>query len=119
MSQARVFQCPNCREFISADATSCRFCSTPIDAQTAQLAADAQAADNKRYRKKQYARHMLLGGGVFSLGFAITVATLIAAVVSEGGGHYLITWGLMLAGGGDFLYGLLGWLSELKKEPTR
>jgi hypothetical protein len=115
MSQARIFQCPNCHEFISTDATKCRFCSTPIDAQIAQAAANAQADENRKYRKKQYAKHMLIGGGLFAAGFLITIVTLVAAAMSEGGGHYLITWGLMLTGGADFLYGLVGFLGELKK----
>jgi hypothetical protein len=112
MSQSRVFQCPNCKEYISTDATTCRFCSTPIDAQSAQAAADAQALENKRYRKKQYARHIWIGAGVFVLGLAITVGSYIA---SEGG-SFVLTYGLMLVGGGDLIYGLAGWLGELKKD---
>ena len=115
MSQVRVFQCPKCNEFIATDAKSCRFCSTPIDAQSAQVAADAQDVENKRYRRKQYARHMLIGGGLFALGFAITAGTYMAAASFEGGGNFVITYGLMLAGAGDLLYGLVGWLSELQK----
>ena len=115
MSQVRVFQCPKCKEFIATDAKSCRFCSTPIDAQAAQSAADSQEIENKQYRRKQYARHMLIGGGVFALGLAVTVGTYIAAAVSEEGGSYVVTYGLMLVGGGDLLYGLVGWLGELKK----
>jgi uncharacterized membrane protein YvbJ len=114
MSQARVFQCPSCREFIASDAKSCRFCSTPIDAQTAQQAADAQEKENKQYRRKQYARHMLTGGGLFALGAIITVVTYSLAASSRQGGHFVITYGLMLSGAGDFIYGLVGWLGELK-----
>ena len=112
----RVFQCPNCKEFIATDATTCRFCSTPIDPQTAQMAADAQQRENKQYRRKQYAKHMLAGGGLFALGLVITVGSYIAATSSEGGGRYSIMYGLMIVGGGDLLYGLAGWLGELKKE---
>jgi uncharacterized membrane protein YvbJ len=114
MSQSRIFQCPNCKEYISTDATTCRFCATPIDAQTAQAAADAQALENKRYRKKQYARHMWIGAGVFVLGLVITIGSYVAAASSEEGGSYVVTYGLMIVGGGDLLYGLAGWLGELK-----
>jgi|KBSSwiStaDraftv2_1062776.scaffolds.fasta_scaffold49716_5 amino acid permease len=114
--QTKVFQCPNCKEFIASDATSCRFCSAPIDTQTAQLAVDAQQRENKQYRRKQYARHMLTGGGLFAVGLVITVGSYVAAASSKGGGSYAIMYGLMLIGGGDFLYGLVGWLGELKKE---
>lgn len=115
MSQSRVFQCPSCREFIATDATSCRFCHTLIDTRTAQSAADAQEVENRRYRKKQYARHIMIGALVFALGLAITIFTYLYAAMSEEGGSYVVTYGLMLVGGGDLLYGLDGWLGELKK----
>jgi predicted nucleic acid-binding Zn ribbon protein len=114
MPQIRVFQCPGCHEFIATDAKSCRFCSIPIDAQAAQLGADAQEIENKQYRRKRYARHMLTGAGVFALGLIISLATFTAAVSSEEGGYYIVTYGLMLSGAGDFIYGLAGWISELK-----
>ena len=115
MSQVRVFQCPNCKEFIATDAKSCRFCSTPITEEVAQAQAKVQEEENRVYRRKKYARHMLTGGGLAALGLAITIGTLLLATVSEGGGHYVITYGLILAGGGNFLYGLVGWLGELRK----
>ncbi len=116
MTHARVFQCPHCHEFIATDATTCRFCSTPIDSAGAQSAADTQDQENKRYRRHQYARHMMIGGGVFALGVLITIVTYGWASSSSGGGggQYVITYGLLLSGGGDFLYGLVGWLGELK-----
>jgi predicted nucleic acid-binding Zn ribbon protein len=114
MSQTRVFQCPRCHEFIATDAKTCRFCSTPIDSNTAQSAADTQEQENKRYRRHQYARHMMLGGGLCALGVLITIGTYSVASSSRGGGHYVITYGLMLSGAGDFLYGLVGWLGELR-----
>ena len=48
-------------------------------------------------------------------GEAFTVLTYIWAAMSEGGGSYVITYGFMLAGGGDMLYGLVGWIGELQK----
>ena len=116
MPEIKVFPCPQCREFIASDAISCRFCSAPVDASTAQSALTAQAKENKDYRRKHYSRHLLLGGGLFALGAVITVVTYVAAATSQTGGRYLITYGLMIAGAGDFLYGLVGWLGELKTE---
>jgi uncharacterized membrane protein YvbJ len=108
MPQIRVFQCPNCHEFIATDAKSCRFCFIPIDTQSAEVAADAQEIENKRYRRRRYARHMLTGAGLFALGLFISVATFTAAVSSDEGGYYVVTYGLVLSGAGDFIYGLAG-----------
>jgi predicted nucleic acid-binding Zn ribbon protein len=115
MPQISVFQCPSCHEYIAADAKSCRFCSTPIDAQRAQAASVAQETENRLYRRKQYARHMLTGSGLFALGLLIAVVSYVTTVVFSGGGFYLVTYGLMLSGLGDFLYGFVGWLGELRK----
>jgi hypothetical protein len=59
---------------------------------------------------------MLIGAGVFLAGFVITAGSYLVAASSKGGGRYVLMYGLMLAGAGDFLYGLDGVLGELKKE---
>jgi hypothetical protein len=114
MPNARVFRCPRCQEFVATDAKSCRFCSAPIDARAAELAADAQEKENRRYMRRRYARHMLIGFGLFVAGVVVTALTLGAALASPGGGYFIITWGLILYGAGDFLYGLAGWSGVLR-----
>ena len=114
MSEIKAFPCPQCREFIASDATVCRFCSALVDASAAESALIAQAKENKDYRRKHYSRHLLMGGGLFALGAAITIVTYAAAAFSSGGGRYVVTYGLLMAGAGDLLYGLVGWLGELK-----
>jgi len=58
----------------------------------------------------------MTGGGLCALGLVITIGSYIAASSGEGGGSYMMMYGLIIVGGGDFLYGLIGWLSELKKD---
>lgn len=41
------FRCPNCNEYINTDATECRFCGHPVDAQAALRSADEQEKINK------------------------------------------------------------------------
>ena len=108
MSRVRVFPCPRCHEFISTDARSCRFCRTPIDPQSAELAADAQDKENVRYMRRRYARHILIGGSIFVVATAFSVATIAAAFSSPTGGYYVVMFGLILYGAGDFVYGLAG-----------
>ena len=108
MPQVRVFPCPRCREFIATDADSCRFCFTPIDPQAAQQAADAQDKENVRYMRRRYARHILIGGSIFVVATAFSVATIAAAFSSPTGGYYVVMFGLILYGAGDFVYGLAG-----------
>ena len=114
MPPVRVFQCPRCHEFIATDANTCRFCSLPIDAPTAQLAADAQDQENLRYMRRRYARHMLIGGAIFLGALTVSIATMAAAFYSPNGGYIIIFYGLVLCGAGDFLYGLAGLLGLLR-----
>jgi predicted nucleic acid-binding Zn ribbon protein len=114
MSQSVILQCPGCREYISSDARECRFCHMPMDAKVVAQAAEELARKNRSERKRTALRHMLIGLGIFALGLAITIGTYSLAASSESGGHYVITYGLIISGAGDFIYGGWLWLSELK-----
>ena len=111
-----IIQCPHCKEYISADAKSCRFCSALVDPATVQAAIATQAAENRSYRRKNHGKTMLIGVGLFVLGLAITVGTYALASMQEGGGHYFVTYGLMLVGALNFFRGFVGWLGELGKK---
>lgn len=71
----------------------------------------AIAKNNEEIKKSKFCKggqtSMLIGAGLAGLGFAITAGTYSAA--SSGGGHYVITYGLIFGGGWIFLKGL--WLS--------
>ena len=60
---------------------------------------------------------------MFAVGLVIKLATYTAALSSlradyvyspRYGLYYYVTYGLMLPGGGEFIYGLAGWWDELK-----
>jgi uncharacterized membrane protein YvbJ len=110
MSGVQIFQCPGCKEYIASDATSCRFCHRPIDAQTRQAVAAAQEVENHAYRKQQSVKTMLTGLGMMTAGIVITVGTYTMAASSSGGGYFVTTWGLIFFGGLRFVQGLLGWI---------
>lgn len=114
MPNVRVFPCPRCGEFVATDTSRCRFCSAPIDPQTAQLAADSQAKENVRYMRRRYLRHMFIGGGIFILGLVISIGTFALAFSSPTGGYYVVTLGLVLYGASDFVYGLAGVLGMIR-----
>jgi hypothetical protein len=46
------------------------------------------------------------------VGIAITVGTYAAAASSQGGGRYVVTWGLIIFGGFRFCKGLIGWVGD-------
>jgi len=53
-NQARVFQCPVCKETIDTSAQKCRFCSASIDLRAAEEAADAMAKVNQACSDASY-----------------------------------------------------------------
>ena len=110
MSRMRVFQCPGCHEYISTDAKFCRFCSTLVDAEKATQAAEAKKDENKQYRRKQFLKHMKIGGTLLAIGAAVLTFIYIQTGVFPLGESSidLPLWGLTLSGAGDFLYGLAG-----------
>jgi uncharacterized membrane protein YvbJ len=105
-----VLQCPGCKEYISSDAASCRFCNRPLDPQTRQAAAAAQEVENRKYRKQQSLKTMLVGLGLLVVGVAITGVTYAMAASSPSGGRYFVTYGLIIIGGLRFFQGLVGWM---------
>ena len=57
---------------------------------------------------------MLIGGAIFVAATAFSVLTFAAAYYSPTGGYYVIVYGLIVYGAGDFLYGLAGILGLLR-----
>jgi len=47
-------------------------------------------------------------------GIAVTAGTFMIASMQEGGGHYFITWGLVIFGAIGFFRGLAGWIGDLR-----
>jgi hypothetical protein len=113
MADVQILQCPGCKEYIASDAQSCRFCRRPLDSQTIKTAVAATKEDNKKYRRSHYLKHLLTGFGLFVGGTLLTVMTAWAAFTSESGGYYVVTWGLIVTGFVDFLYGLYGYIEEV------
>ena len=110
MGRMRVFQCTGCKEFISADAKFCRFCSTLVDAEAATRAADEQKNENKQHRRKQFLKHMKIGGSLLAIGAAALIFIYIQTGIFplNESSIDLPLWGLTMSGAGDFLYGLAG-----------
>ena len=114
-SQVSVFHCPSCQEFVASDATRCRFCSTPLYPEMISKGVEAQAREDKKYRRDYYLRHMLTGAAMFVGGIILTAGSIYLAVATSfTGGYGILTTGLILVGIGDFIYGLFGWLGELR-----
>jgi hypothetical protein len=51
-----IIECPVCKQTIDASTTQCRFCSSPIDPATAQVAAEKMAKVNQACSDASYLR---------------------------------------------------------------
>lgn len=87
----RILPCPNCGEMIYSDVTKCRFCSAPVDSETAEVAANIQKQVNDACNQAKWIRNMagamwvLLGAsfiftagtvGVFAFFFLIPLSLI-------------------------------------------
>ena len=111
----RVFPCPKCKEFINNQMTECSFCHFRIDLDEARKAIASQDRENKIFRRQHYKRHMKTGILVFLAG-AIPTAVMLYSTYSLSGEIYLVFYGAIGGGLTDFLYGLDGWLGELREK---
>ena len=59
-------------------------------------------------------RHMLIGAAIFIGATAFSLATYAAAYYSPTGGYYVVVYGLILYGAGDFIYGFAGVLGLMR-----
>lgn len=111
----RVFRCPNCKEFINNQMTECNFCHSTIDLVEARKAVDSLDQENKIFRRQHYKRHMKIGVLVFLAG-AIPTAVIHYSTFTLTGEIFLVFYGAIGGGLTDFLYGLDGWLGELREK---
>jgi hypothetical protein len=68
LSSTATFPCPSCREFINSDATTCRFCSAPVDPQAAGAAIEFQDKINRACNDASLVRN--LAGAMWVFFFA-------------------------------------------------
>lgn len=60
LNRTRVFPCPGCRQTIDTGSERCRFCSAPIDAAAAELAASHLERINRACSDASYLRIALV-----------------------------------------------------------
>ena len=96
---ARIFPCTNCGEMIYSDSARCRFCSTPVDRQAAEAAADNQKKVNNAINLSKWIRNT---AGVLWLlvaaGLLVGSARLGAIVLDFGIPISLISWQISFGG---------------------
>jgi len=111
---AKPFPCTGCGEYLASDAVQCRYCGVEIDPEYARESSRREILLNRIYRHGHYSKHVRQGGVLFALGLVVMVGSyfLVPAVLHTDG--VWIPRGLILGGGGDFLYGLWGITSEAR-----
>lgn len=115
-SKSNVFRCPQCGNFINDRMEKCSYCKTPVDRSRIGDAILKKKEEQRRYRRRHYGRHIPIGLAIFAAGLGVLCITLIFPVVLIGsGGFIILPYGAIVGGLGDFLYGFIGWLGELKR----
>ena len=86
-TQARVFQCPNCKETIDTSAQQCRFCSAAIDPGAAEAAADIMARVNQACSDASYLKVMGVSVPIFLVMIFVPFAGWLGIV-----GYYFLVF---------------------------
>jgi hypothetical protein len=110
-----VFQCPNCRQYISTKYEACRFCSFVLTDEIKARAVENETEGNRRYRSKMHKSVLYSGFGIFALG-AVLSAVSVFSIFFAGEGFYF-PWSpvIVLFGLGQMLIGFNGMREERKK----
>jgi hypothetical protein len=77
LNQVRVFQCPHCKETSNTAARQCPFCSTPIDPQAAEAAAEVMAKVNQACSDASYLR---ITAGSMAAFFGLSLLPIVATI---------------------------------------
>ncbi|HEY0657072.1 MAG TPA: hypothetical protein VGD05_01285 [Pyrinomonadaceae bacterium] len=75
MSDFKVFQCPNCQQFINNQTTTCKYCSVSLDAQTISAAVESQDYVNDAYNS---ASNLRILAGVLVTAFFVRLIPFIS-----------------------------------------
>ncbi len=104
---ARIFPCAKCGEMIYSDATTCRFCSAPIDNQAAEAGADLQRKVNNAVNLSKWIRNaagvmwlfVALGTvvGIFFLAAIICIFLIPISLI-----YWQISFGRLKTGDPDY-----------------
>lgn len=79
-------------------------------------AVEEQAEENRAYRRKHYLKHIPTGLVVCAIGIVITIGMYTTGASRPSVGHHVIMRVFIVGGALDFIYGLWGWISELRSK---
>src|SRR5262252_4996272 len=90
IAQPQTFPCPNCSEIINDSMPTCRFCSAPVDPQSAAAAAELQGRVNRACSDASFLR--TAAAAMFVL-LALSVVPFISLLTYLG---FIITFMVVL-----------------------
>lgn len=77
MFSLSTFQCPNCHEYINSGMDKCKYCSIPIDPQTAIAAVELQEKVNRACNDASLIRNL---AGVMWVGFFVRFIPIVGLI---------------------------------------
>ena len=110
-----VFQCPNCRQYISTRYEACRFCSFELTDEIKAQAIVNETEGNRQYRLKMHKGVLYSGFGVFGLGVLLGLVSVVSIFFLREGFYFPWSPVVVLFGLGQMLIGFNGIREERKK----
>ena len=109
-----VFQCPDCRQYISTRFDACRFCSFPLTDEIKAQAVGQEKEGNRQYRIKMHRAVLYSGFGIFALGVALSGISIVSIFFIEQGVYFPWSPVIVLFGLGQMLVGFNSLRDERK-----
>jgi hypothetical protein len=82
----QTFPCPNCRQIVSSDVDTCKFCSTPLTSEMKQEAIDKELNEKEKVNLSWHKNIMITGLGILIFGIFILISSIVQLNYSEEGG---------------------------------
>lgn len=95
LSQPKVFQCQNCREFINTSMSNCSYCGVEVNLETATAAADVQSKVAKACSDASFLKVAARALAVF---FLASMIPIVGGIAGWGFVILLIAVPIMLIG---------------------
>lgn len=111
----QTFRCPNCQQYISANAENCKFCSIEISDEIKTLGLEREQKETKEIALKSQKSTITLGLILLGLSIVTVFQPIISVTYTNIGTFSCLTPIFLVLGLVATIYGLIGYLKEKNK----
>ena len=112
----QAFKCPSCRQYISNQVDSCRFCNAIITDEMKLKAVEEELEDNRQFQLKSHKTFLYTGLGTLGLGLLLLFVSLATIIFTDEGRFFIWSPILIVLGIAQMIYASVGMVEERKRK---